>query len=40
MKYLKRRSTHRHKKSCRKSCRKLTKKRCKTVRRKHVMRGG
>ena len=44
MKYLKKRSSHRHKKTCRKSCRKnyrkLTKRRCKTVRRRHVMRGG
>ena len=40
MKYLKKRSTHRHRKSCRKSCRKLTKRRGKTVRRRHVMRGG
>ena len=40
MKYLKKRSSHRHRKSCRKSCRKLTKRRGKTVRRRHVMRGG
>jgi hypothetical protein len=40
MKYLKKRSSRRHKKTYRKSCRKLTKRRCKTVRRRHVMRGG
>ena len=40
MKYLKKRSSRRYKKTCRKSCRKLTKRRCKTVRRRHVMRGG
>jgi hypothetical protein len=36
MKYLKKRVSRKHKKSYRK----LTKRRCKTVRRRHVMRGG
>ena len=45
MKYLKKRVSRKHKKSCRKTYRKASKcriksKRCKTVRRRHVMRGG
>ena len=41
MKYLKKRVSRKHKKSCRRAskCR-IRSKRCKTVRRRHVMRGG
>ena len=45
MKYLKKRITRRHRKSSRKTCHKASKsrirsKRCKTVTRRHVMKGG
>ncbi len=36
MKYLKKRASRRHKKTCRK----LKRRRCKTVRRRNIMKGG